>query len=208
MSKLGDDGEEEIHLKQKGLIDQVITALGLDKENSNTGIRIPALDAPLPQDKDGELHDLGFNCASVLAWMEMYLCKNNSRPELAFAVHQCAWHSFNPTRKHAEYLKRIGIYLISTRHQGLIIKCNQDHSILDIKCFMDADFAGMFIHEDNKNDLHCVRLSTGYVIMMGGSPIVWKRNLPPIITSSTMESEYIALSTTCNELIPLNGNFA
>ena len=50
--KLGDDGEEEIHhLKQKGLIDQVIAALGLDKENSN-GIRTPAPDAPLPQDKE------------------------------------------------------------------------------------------------------------------------------------------------------------
>ena len=162
--KLGDDGEEEIvHLKQKGLIDQVITALGLlDKENSNGGITTPAPDAPLTQDEDGEPHDLSFNDASVVG-MEMYLC-NNSCPELAFAVHQCARqsfnrHSFNPTRKHAEYLKRIGRYLISTREQGLIIKCDQDHSILDIKCFVDADFAGMFSHED-KNNSHCVRSRT------------------------------------------------
>ena len=197
--KLGDNGEEEIHLKQKGLIDRVITALGLDKENSN-GIRTPAPDAPLPQDKEGEPHDLGFNYASVVG-MAMYLC-NNSRPELAFAVHQCARHSFNPTRKHAEYLKRIGRYLISTRDQGLIIRCDQDRSILDIECFVDADFAGMFSHED-KNDPHCVRSRTGFVIMMGGSPIVWKSNLQPIIASSTMESEYIALSTACKELIPL-----
>ena len=184
--KLGDDGEEEIHLKQKGLIDRVIAALGLDKENSN-GIRTPAPDAPLPQDKEGEPHDLGFNYASVVG-MAMYLC-NNSRPELAFAVHQCARHSFNPTRKHAEYLKRIGRYLISTRDQGLIIRCDQDRSILDIECFVDADFAGMFSHED-KNDPHCVRSRTGFVIMMGGSPIVWKSNLQPIIASSTMESEF------------------
>jgi hypothetical protein len=58
--KLGDNREEEIHLKQKGLINRVISALGLDSENSN-GVRTPALDAPLPQDKDGEPHDLGFN---------------------------------------------------------------------------------------------------------------------------------------------------
>ena len=197
--KLGDDGEEEIHLTQKGLIDRVITALGLDKENSN-GVRTPAPDAPLPQDKDGEPHDLGFNYASVVG-MAMYLC-NNSRPEIAFAVHQCARHSFNPTRKHAEYLKRIGRYLISTRDKGLIIKRDLDRSILDIECFVDADFAGMFSHED-KNDPHCVRSRTGYVIMMGGSPIVWKSNLQPIIASSTMESEYIAMSTACKDLIPL-----
>ena len=197
--KLGEDGEEEIHLTQSGLIDRVITALGLDKENSN-GIRTPALDAPLPQDKDGEPHDLGFNYASVVG-MAMYLC-NNSRPELAFAVHQCARHSFKPTRKHAEYLKRIGRYLISTRDKGLIIKRDPDRSILDIECYVDADFAGMFSHED-KNDPHCVRSRTGFVIMMGGSPIVWKSNLQPIIASSTMESEYIAMSTACKDLIPL-----
>ena len=81
------------HLKQKGLIDQVIAVLGLDKENSN-GIRTSAPNAHLPQDKYGEPHDLSFNYASVLG-MAMYLC-NNSRPELAFAVHQCARHSFNP----------------------------------------------------------------------------------------------------------------
>ena len=67
---------------------------------------------------------------------------------------------------------------------------------------MDANFAGMFSHED-KQDPHCVRSRTGYVIMMGGSPIVWKSNLQPIIAASTMESEYIALSTACKELIPL-----
>ena len=197
--RIGEDGEEEIHLTQKGLIDRVITALGLDKSNSN-GVRTPAPDAPLPQDKEGEPHDLGFNYASVVG-MAMYLC-NNSRPELAFAVHQCARHSFNPKRKHAEYLKRIGRYLLATRDKGLIIKSSQDRSILDIECFVDADFAGMFNHEDKK-DPHCVRSRTGYVIMMGGSPIVWKSNLQPIIASSTMESEYIAMSTACKELIPL-----
>ena len=125
----------------------------LDKENSN-GIRTPAPDAPLPQDKEGEPHDLGFYYASVVG-MAMYLF-NNSRPELAFAVHQCARHSFNPAQKHAEYLKRTGRYLMSTRDQGLIIRCDQDRSILYIECFVDADFSGMFSHED-KNDLHCVR---------------------------------------------------
>ena len=45
--KPGDNSEEEIHLTQKGLIDRVISALGLDSENSN-GIRTPAPDVPLP----------------------------------------------------------------------------------------------------------------------------------------------------------------
>ena len=43
-----------------------------------------------------------------------------------------------------------------------------------------------------------------WMSMMGGSPIIWKSNVQPIITPlSTMESEYVTLSTTCKELIPL-----
>ena len=198
--KIGEDGNPEIHLTQKGLIDRVITALGLDSAHSN-GVKTPAPDkAPLPQDKDGDPNDLGFNYASVVG-MAMYLC-NNSRPDIAFAVHQCARHCFKPTRKHAEYLKRIGRYLIHTRDKGLIIKPNKNQNILDIECFVDADFAGLFNHEDSA-DPHCVRSRTGFVIRMGGSPIIWGSKLQPVIASSTMESEYIALSTACKDLLPI-----
>ena len=121
-------------------------ALRLDAEISN-GIRTPAPEsAPLPRDKDGPLHDSGFNYPSVVGMM-MYLC-NNSRPDIAFAVHQCPRHSFSPKKKHAEYLKRIGRYLIATKDKGLIIKPNKDRNILDVDCYVDADFAGLFSHED------------------------------------------------------------
>jgi len=79
----------------------------------SNSMRTPAPEKPLPKDPDGEPHDLGFNYASVVG-MAMYLC-NNSRPDITFAVHQCARHSFNPKRMHAEYLKKLGRYLIKTR---------------------------------------------------------------------------------------------
>ena len=64
---------------QKGLIDHVITVLGLDGERSN-GIKMPVPDrTPLPQDKGSKPNDLGFNYASVVG-MVIYLC-NNSRPD-------------------------------------------------------------------------------------------------------------------------------
>jgi len=110
--KKGEDGRQEIQLLQTGLIDRVIVALGLD-EHSN-GLSTPACKKTLPKHADGDPHDLGFNYARVVG-MAMYMC-NNSRPDISFAVHQCARHSFlEPKRQHAEYLKRIGRYLISTR---------------------------------------------------------------------------------------------
>jgi hypothetical protein len=81
-------------MTQTGLIDRIITALGLD-ENSN-GLSTPAPEKPLPKDSEGDRHDLGFNYASVVG-MAMYLC-NNSRLDIVFAVHQCARYSFNLTR--------------------------------------------------------------------------------------------------------------
>ena len=84
---IGQDGNEQIKLLQTGLIDRIISALGLDGEMSNS-MRTPAPEKPLPKDPDGEPHDLGFNYASVVG-MAMYLC-NNSRPDITFAVHQCA----------------------------------------------------------------------------------------------------------------------
>jgi len=100
---IGNDGKQEILLLQTGLIHQIIVALGLDGEMSNS-MRTPAPEMPLPKDAEGDFHDLGFNYASMVR-MTMYLC-NNSRHDITFAVHQCTRHSrFNLKRKkHAEYL--------------------------------------------------------------------------------------------------------
>ena len=195
---IGQDGNEQIKLLQTGLIDRIISALGLDGEMSNS-MRTPAPEKPLPKDPDGEPHDLGFNYASVVG-MAMYLC-NNSRPDITFAVHQCARHSFNPKRMHAEYLKKLGRYLIKTRTDGLIMRPDVDH-MLKVDCYVDADFAGLWNSEDDQ-DPHCVKSRTGYVINVGGSPIIWSSKLQTLIASSTMEAEYIAMSTVCRELIPL-----
>jgi len=81
---IGQDGKEQIKLLQTGLIDHIISALGLDGELSNS-MRTSAPEKALPKDPDGEPHDLGFNYASVVD-MAMYLC-NNSRPDITFSVH-------------------------------------------------------------------------------------------------------------------------
>jgi len=192
------DGKQEILMLQMGLIDRIISALGLDGEMSNS-TRTPALESPLPKDAQGDPHDMCFNYAIVVG-MAMYLC-NDSRPEITFAVHQCARHSFNPKRKHAEYLKRLGRYLIKTRNNGLILRPDPEN-MFKIDCYVDTDFAGLWNHEDGQ-DPHCVKSRTGYVIYVGGSPIIWSSKLQTLIASSTMESEYIAMSTVCQELIPL-----
>ena len=69
-------------------------------------------------------------------------------------------------------------------------------------CYPDANFAGLWGHE-HPQDPHCVRSRTGYVITFAGCPVVWVSKLQTEIALSTMESEYIALSTSCRDLFPI-----
>ena len=39
--------------------------------------------------------------------------------------------------------------------------------------------------------------------MVAGCPVIWKSKLQSLTTLSTMESEYVALSDSCRELLPL-----
>ena len=197
-TETNEDGSsaEKIRLLQTGLIDRIIGALGLEAKSH--ACKTPAPSDPLPRDLEGDpFENDDFNYASVVG-MCMYLC-NNSRPDITFAVNQCARHSHKPTKLHAEYLKRIGRYLKGTRDKGLEFAPSES---MHLDCYVDADFAGLYNFEDYQ-DPHCVRSRTGFVIFLGNCPIIWKSTLQKEIACSTMESEYIACSTACRDVLPL-----
>jgi hypothetical protein len=130
--------------------------------------------------------------------MLLYL-SGHSRPDIAFAVHQCARYTFCPTRRHELALIRIGRYLKGTVDRGLTMTPSSDPCV---DCYPDADFAGLYGHEDSQ-DPHCARSRTGYVILAFGCPVLWRSRLQTEIALSTMEAEYVALSTACKDLFPL-----
>ena len=183
-------------LTQTGLTQRIILALGLDSKYSNP-CATPAENAALPWDVDGEPATGSFNYAAVVGMM-LYLT-GHSRPDCAFAVHQCARYTFEPKRSHEAALKRIGRYLKGTKDKGLILDPGDDYSI---DCYPDADFAGLWGYE-HPQDPHCARSRTGYVITLAGCPVLWTSKLQTEIALSTMEAEYIAMSTSCKDLFPL-----
>jgi hypothetical protein len=130
--------------------------------------------------------------------MLLYL-SGHSRPDIAFAVHQCARFTFNPTRRHEVALIRIGRYLKGTMEKGMIMTPTAEPRV---DCYPDADFAGLYGHEDVQ-DPHCVRSRTGYVITAFGCPVLWRSKLQTEIALSTMEAEYVAISTACRDLFPV-----
>ena len=73
---------------------------------------------------------------------------------------------------------------------------------LNIDCYVDADFAGLWPHED-KHDPTCVKSRTGFAICISDCPVVWISKLQHEIALSTMEAEYNALSYAMRSVLPL-----
>ena len=183
-------------LTQSGLTSRIIEAISLCSKNS-TKCMTPAELRALPCDLNGEPYQGPINYGSIIG-MLLYLT-GHSRPDCSFAVHQCARYTFAPKASHVVALKRIGRYLKGTIDKGLILDPRDD---LTIDCYPDADFAGLWGYDDPQ-DPHCVRSRTGYVITLCGCPVLWASKLQTEIALSTMEAEYIALSTACKDLFPL-----
>ena len=129
----------------------------------------------------------------------LFYLSGHTRPDIAFAVSQCARYSFCPRHSHEEALKRIGRYLKGTRDKGIIMKKSKS---LKLDLYVDADFAGQWSYE-NDMDPTSVKSRSGWLVTIGGSPIAWVSRLQSEISLSTMEAEYVALSSSMKDLLPL-----
>lgn len=186
-----------LEMKQTGLIDRVIAALGLD-DGMAKGKLTPAESTPLVKNEEGTPASGTFNYASVVG-MLLYLA-GHTRPDIAYAVNCCARYMFCPKHSHEQALKRIGRYLKATRTRGLVLNPSSDKCKLD--CYPDADFAGMYGHE-KPTDPACAKSRTGFVINFADCPVLWCSKLQTETALSTMEAEIIALAHSCRELFPL-----
>ena len=69
-------------------------------------------------------------------------------------------------------------------------------------CYADADFAGLWGHEDPQDPI-CARSRTGFVVTFSNFPLLWVSNIQTDISLSTLHSEYVALSHSVRALITL-----
>lgn len=104
--------------------------------------------------------------------MLLYL-SNNTRPDITFSVSQVARFTSNPKKSHAVAIKRIVRYLAKTWDKGLHFKPD---STYNLRCWVDADFAGLFGSEPSENP-DSARSRYGYIITFGGVPLIWKSQL-------------------------------
>jgi hypothetical protein len=157
----------------------------------------PTSSTCLGSDKDGEPYQEQWNYRAIIG-MLLYL-STNTRADIAFAVSQVARFSADPKKSHATAVKTILRYLKKTADMGTIVTPTNN---LHLRLYVDADFAGIFGQEDERNP-DSVRSRTGYVISLSGWPLLCKSQLQTHISQSTLESEYGALSYALKTFLPL-----
>ena len=184
-------------MSQPALTETIIQSLGLEND-SKQHKPPPAVSPPLHKHEDSEPFNEKWHNRSLIG-MLTYLARN-TRPDIEYAVHQCARFQCNPRKPHGNAIKCIGRYLIGTRDKGLTFKPTKDLS--HFECYVDADFAGNYT-KTNSEDPNSVKSRTGCVIKYAGCPITWFSRLQTEIALSTTEAEYIALSTAAREVLPL-----
>ena len=85
----------------------------------------------------------------------------HSRPDYAFAVHQCERYTFEPKRSHEAALKQIRRYLKGTANRGHILIPKDK---LSVNCYPDAYFAALWCHEHpHDHDSRCAHSCTSYI---------------------------------------------
>ena len=183
-----------ITLKQVGLIDKTLKATGMQ---SCIPTWTPATTTTLGQCKGSTKGNKNWSYPSVVG-MLLYLAMN-SRPDIAYSVSQVCRFTHDPCEPHVKAVKMIIHYLQATKDKGLILKTDKS---LALDSYVDADFAGLYGVEDKTNPVS-VKSRTGYIITIGGCPLVWKSKLQQLIALSMTEAETNTICDMMRVLLPL-----
>jgi hypothetical protein len=175
-------------LTQMGLIQAVLKAAGMEDCNSKS-TPDSGDGKPLGSDKNGIPARESWNYASLIG-MLLYLA-SNTRPDIAFAVHQCDRFTHNPKVSHEKAILRICAYLKRTADKGIILRPTFDDISVDY--YVDSDYLGLFRTEASDDPTSC-KSRTGYVITLANCPLLWVSKLQTEIALSVCEAEFVALS--------------
>ncbi len=184
-----------VTFKQEGLIKKVLKYCGMEDCNKKW---TPASTTPLGMDPNSQRFDAKWEYATAIG-MLLYL-STNSRPDIQYAVHQCARFMHTPKMSHQQAILCLCHYLKAMEDKGLSF-CPTNKLTLD--CYVDADFAGLY-NVENHTDPVCIKSRTSFVLLLGGCPLFWSSKLQMEIALSTTKAEYIVLLQAMRALLPLH----
>jgi hypothetical protein len=181
--------KDTIKLRQPHLIQQILDKVGMLPQ-SKTKDKAAPTSTILQWDLDGSPFQEKWDYRCIIG--KLNFLEKSTRPEIAYAVHQCARFVSNPREFHANAVKYLCRYLLGTKDAGIILCLDVSKSF---EVHVDCNFAGKNWHkEDAMNDPFMAKSQTGYVISYARCPMVWASKLQTEVVLSTTESEYVGLS--------------
>ncbi|WJX69836.1 hypothetical protein P8452_54013 [Trifolium repens] len=110
----------------------------------------------------------------------------STRPDIAYAVGKLSRFTSNPSRHHWHAITRVFKYLKGTMNYGL--------SYMGFPSVLEGYSDASWI-----NNVEDSSSTSGWVFLLGGGAISWASKKQTCITSSTMESEFVALAAAGKE---------
>ena len=107
-----------------------------------------------------------------------------TRFDIAYVVSQLSQYCNNPTIKHWNAIQRVLRYLAGTIDYSTEYTSRGPHGS-KLQGYSDADYAGDIVDR---------RSVTGHIFLLNGGAITWNSTKQRSVSTSTTESEYIALS--------------
>ena len=123
---------------------------------------------------------------------------NGTRPDISFVASKLSEANHGPSTAHLAALKHLMRYLQATSNYGLVFGAPDDST--NPSNPMDPYGASDAAFGDNST-----RVSTGgYVVYVGGGPVMWKSKKQPFVALSTAEAEFINLTPAGQALLWVN----
>ena len=175
---------KEIILTQQGFITKVLNRFKLND--------LVEYSTPLPQGiilsspREGEKASLDDTRLYQQQIGSLMYLMTQTRPDISYPLGLLARFMSNPTKEHFLALNRLWGYLKRTKNYGLVFK-SQPISLVG---YCDSDWGG---------DRDTRRSTTGYLFLLGNTPISWASKLQKTVALSSCKAKYIALKEAIKE---------
>ncbi len=117
-----------------------------------------------------------------------------------YAAHQISKYSFDPRQSHGKAILYLVRYL--KKMHDLRLKFKPDPK-KGFECYCDANFSGNWNKAFAPMDPSTAKSRSGGIIFYAGCPVSWASKLQTQVTLSTTEAEYITMSQSLRDVIPI-----